>query len=407
MASPVDTSVKFYRSDFPGAPSLSGSAGAFIGLADACLVNGFGLRTATSLVVSGGVATVTLPTDANNGNLLDSVILVAGVTGTLTALNGEQRVTEAGTTTLKFATAAADGTAAGTITVKTAAAGWEKVYSGTNKAAYRSLDVTGTRVFLRVDDSGTTSCRVVGYENMTDVDTGTGAFPTSADMSGGGYWLKSNTENATANRWDLFADRRAFIFSPQASSGASASTSGQSALFFGDFTPFKSVDPYAAGITYGNTLSTSNSRLGSLYDLSAGSNNLRLARSYTGLGSSIQGFLWPESGAVSETSSTSGENYLGAYPSPTDGVLRLSRLTVTQGAAYNNAATVLRGIIPGYLWVPMSNVGSTFQRGDKLVGAGALTGKKAYCIQTTSSFNIAAGSDLDRRSFVDITGPWR
>lgn len=47
MASPVDTSVKFYREDFPGAPVLNGVAGSLIALLDACLCTGFGLRSAT------------------------------------------------------------------------------------------------------------------------------------------------------------------------------------------------------------------------------------------------------------------------------------------------------------------------------------------------------------------------
>ena len=45
MASPVDTTVKFYREDFPGAPVLNGVAGSLIDLLDACLCTGFGLRS--------------------------------------------------------------------------------------------------------------------------------------------------------------------------------------------------------------------------------------------------------------------------------------------------------------------------------------------------------------------------
>ena len=187
MASPVDTSVKFYREDFPGAPVLNGVAGAAIGLLDACLVTGFGLRTATSVVVSGGVATVTLSSDAKNPALLYSVVLVEGVTGGMTDLNGEQRVIAANTTTLQFATAVADGTATGTITVKTAPAGWEKRFTGTNKAAYRSLAPESLGMHLWVNDAGTTTCNVRGFETMSDVDSGTGHFPTVAESSTGGF----------------------------------------------------------------------------------------------------------------------------------------------------------------------------------------------------------------------------
>jgi len=40
--------------------------------------------------------------------------------------------------------------------------GWSKAFSDTNKAAYRSDDITGTRRQLREDDSGPTNARVSG-----------------------------------------------------------------------------------------------------------------------------------------------------------------------------------------------------------------------------------------------------
>ena len=158
MASPVDTTVKFYCEDFPGAPVLNGVAGSLIGLLEACLCTGFGLRSATSLVVAGGVATLTLDSDVKNGNLLNSVILVGN--SSIAALNGEQRVTWASSTELKFATAAADGTASGSITVKTAPAGWEKKFSDTNKAVFKSLATEANTSYLWVSDTGTTNANV-------------------------------------------------------------------------------------------------------------------------------------------------------------------------------------------------------------------------------------------------------
>src|SRR5574337_1555206 len=58
-------------------------------------------------------------------------------------------------------------------------AGWVKPYSGTNLAAYRAA--TGNQFYFRVDDSGTVEARISGYETMSDVNTGTGQFPTTAD----------------------------------------------------------------------------------------------------------------------------------------------------------------------------------------------------------------------------------
>ena len=57
-------SVKWFTSDMRGAPVVSGTAGTLIAMLDACLVTGFGVVTATSVTVSGGVATATLPSKA-------------------------------------------------------------------------------------------------------------------------------------------------------------------------------------------------------------------------------------------------------------------------------------------------------------------------------------------------------
>lgn len=116
-------------------------------------------------------------------------------------------------------------------------AGWTKEYSGTNKAVYKQG--TGSNGFyLRVDDSGTTTARVVGYEAMTDVDTGTNPFPTAAQLSGGVYWFKCET--ATSRPWLLVATERAFYFY----SVYSASYSSSPLVFFGDIQTYKVADAY-------------------------------------------------------------------------------------------------------------------------------------------------------------------
>lgn len=400
MASPVDTSVKFYRDDFPGAPSINGVAGALIGLLDACLCTGFGLRTATKLVVSGGVATVTLPSDAKNPNLLNSVITVAGVTGSLTALNGEQRVNFADTTELKFATAAADGTAAGTITVKTSPAGWEKKYPGTNTAGFRSLDPVSLGAYLWVNDAGTINANVRAYENMTAVDTGTGPAPTVADSATGGFWMKSTAANATANRWDLFADSRAFYYAPVPNSGANSASIGQCCYFFGDEIPFKSGDAFAASISSSANAPGTSVSFGSQFYGGQGSSISRYLRSYTGLGSAIAAFSTPYSGV---SNSFSGADALyGVFPAPTDGGLRLVKMLVTEFAVSGSTA-ILRGERPGAFYSPQSGLYQYFQRGDVVT----LNGRKLYAVHVGGLASDLASTASSGRGFVDITGPWR
>lgn len=400
MASPVDTSVKFFNEGFPGAPVLNGVAGSLLGLLDACLCTGFGLRTATSLVVSGGVATLTLGDDAKNPNLLRSVILVEGVTGTLTALNGEQRVTFASTTELKFATAAADGTATGTITVKTAPAGWEKKFPGTNTAAFKSLDATSLGAHLWVNDAGTINANVRLYESMTGVDTGTGAAPTVAESASGSFWMKSGTANANANRWDFFADSRSGYYCPVPQSGATPSYIGQPDYAFGDVIAYKSGDAFAAAVFGSAAAPGSSAQNGSvLYGGQGGGGAMsRFLRSYTGLGSSISAHATTASGAVGTASGLDATQ--GPFPAPADGGLRLAKIYCTEGAQTGTSA-VLRGEMPGVYYCPQTELYKSFQRGDTI----AFGGRTLYVVYAGSASSDT--STQGGRGFIDITGPWR
>jgi hypothetical protein len=110
------------------------------------------------------------------------------------------------------------------------------VYSGTNKAAYRSLDVTGTRLYLRVDDTVGVYADVSGYESMSDIDTGTGPF----NGGGSGRWYKSGTADATARGWRVYADSRCFYF--YANKGTETA-----AAWFGDIVS-NIPDAYGCGI---------------------------------------------------------------------------------------------------------------------------------------------------------------
>lgn len=399
MASPVDTSVKFFREDFPGAPVLNGVAGSLIGLLDACLCTGFGLRSATSLVVSGGVATLTLASDAKNPNLLNSVVLVAG--SSIAALNGEQRVNFASPTELKFATAAADGTATGSITVKTAPAGWEKKFPGTNTAGFRSLDPMSLGACLWINDTGTVNANVRAYENMTGVDAGTGAAPTVVESAAGGFWLKSSVANATGNRWDFFADTCAFYYCPVPGSGAGSAYIGQASHFFGDEVAYKIGDPFAVAIFSSVVASGGSVHYGNLFynGLSNGANMNRFLRSYTGLGSAIAAYPSPVSGGRGTVGSGSDGEF-GTFPTATDGGLRISKIQVSENSG-SGAASVLRGEMPGAYYVPQSGLGSYFQRGDTVV----MGGKKLYAVHVGTSVTDSGTSG--GRGFFDITGPWR
>lgn len=391
----ADTSVKFVHSAMSGAPALAGQAGSMIGLLDAILVNGFGLKSVDSLVVAGGVATMTIST----GHSFEpgAVALVAGSSvtgGNANALNGEKKVASTTTTTVTFdATGVADQTATGTITAKVAPMGWTKEYAGTNLAVYKSSDVTSTGCRLRVDDTGTTSARVVGYETMSDVNTGTGAFPTNTQQSGGLYWMKSDVASSATRPWIAVGDGKIFYIFAFINS---STTNSCAQLAFGDPLPTKSTDAYHCIIS-GGAISTT--VVGQAHDLSfvdgvnGVNNGLFCPRSYTGVGAAVamrKSFPLIGGGTGSIHSGAGGGLN---YPNAADGGLYVVPCYATE-----HAASVFRSTIPGLLMVPQ-NVNSAFASKDIVTGVTGYAGKILKAVQCGGS-----GAGV---FFVDTTGPWR
>lgn len=395
---PLDTSVHYFRSTHTGAPTLTGQAGSFIALLDATLVNGWGTGTVDSVVISGGVATVTR--GGGHPFEIDMVCEIAGATVTGGTLNGERKVLSVISATQY--TIDADGipnqTATGTITHKVAPAGWQKVFTGTNLAVYRSLDVTGNRFYLRVDDTGTTLARFVGYETMSDVNTGTGVFPTSIQQSGGFYFPKSQTGDATARAWFLIADRRTFYLGNQNLGGAGGTAYALS-MVFGDAVRVGSTDNYAS-ICGGHNISYISSSPGSVTDLdvkqafsTVGSgSNIVFARANHGIGTSIYSSRWFDTFVVSNNGTRSGAvatEHL-PFPNAADGGLYIAKWKLTDST--NN----YRGDLPGFFALPAQIGASVFPVAERLTGIQNFTGRALRV------FNSASGCF----SF-DVTGPWR
>ncbi|MBS0402813.1 MAG: hypothetical protein JSS18_10075 [Proteobacteria bacterium] len=391
MASPVDTSVKHFYSAMSGAPVLSGQAGAMIGLLDACLVTGFDLKSATSLTVAGGVATLAFA--GSHSAVVDAVVLVDGVTGALAGLNGEQKVTAIAAGVVRFATALPDGTAAGSISFKMAPAGWAKVYSGTNLAAYQSPHMQSTKMFVRVDDTGTMSCRLRGYEAMSDINTGAGLFPLDSQLNGGGWMSKSAAANATRVNWRIVADARGAYISVVGYSVHDANASAGRTVCVGDFRAYRpGGDPYAFVLGCGT--SDYFGEAPGVCDQD-GSTYCFAARSYSELGASVGLASRPEIGAPI----TSGaDNSFGTFPSVIDGGLRLSRRLVMEGITP-------RGVFPGLYTVPQSGVGLSIAPLTVQPGAGPLAGRNLLAIGCGANSQSYPSTGLGI-SFIDITGPW-
>lgn len=314
-----DTTVRYFHSAMTGAPALAGSAGSLITVLDACLVNGFGSVTLTSLVVASNVATATV-SGVHNLAMIGTVGPVVRIEGaTPSGLNGDWRLASVpNSTTFTFATTGiSDQTATGTITAKRAPAGFEKAFSGTNKAAYRSLNAAGTQLYLRLDDTGTTSATAIMYEAMSDIDTGTGLSPTSGSVT---------LAKGSSQPWAIFADDLALYLLANNVNG----------MFFGDIASVLSHDPYGAALI-GSATGISGAYLSHLNS----STQSYLARAWNGIGSAVgmaRNTLIPPGGST--YLGNSGTN----FPNPPDHAFHAVPIYVWE--------SVLRGTMPG-LWNPL------------------------------------------------------
>lgn len=389
---PVSSSSPIFLHNLQsGAPQLDGLAGSLIGILDACLVSGFGLQAAT-ITVASGVATLTTP--LAHGFELHQVVEVAGATPS--GLNGRQRVLSRTTTTITFdATGIADGAATGSITVKLAPAGWSKVYSGTNKAAYRSNNVSGSQTFLRVDDTVGRNARVVGYETMSDIDTGEGPFPTNTQLSGGGWWPKSNSATSAARAWTVVAnDRTVYLHT---GCGDSAGSSG-SVWGFGDFASYKVGDGFAAMlVTAPYDLSGDGGRSANPIENSQQSMNafVYIARSFSGLSGSVAARQIAESYTYIDNNSGAGFGWQTTFPNAADNGLVLSRKVIFE------PGVCVRGVFQGAYLTPQ-NCHASYSRNTIQDGSGDLAGRKLLAVKCGGP----AGTSSQGVMFFDVSGPW-
>lgn len=389
--------VKFMHSGQIGAPSVSGTAGHMIALLDALLVNGWGTGNVDSIVVASGVATVTRA--AGHPFELDTVALMAGATGSFTGLNGEHEVTEYTTTTYKFlCPGVPDGTATGSITHKIAPLGWSKAFSGTNLAAYKSSDVAATGCLLRVDDTGTTTAAVRGYETMSDINTGAGPFPTVAQSATGYYLLKSDTASTATRQWMLVGDSRAFYLWVRYYNGNSAFTH-----FFGDLVSYRTPDAYACALSM-STVTTPGANPTTSDFAYAGFSTAATAgcvvpRGFSAIGSS-QGCIravvpapaWFNiSNAQAYSGDASSSSGVFTYPNPSDNGLYLSKMW-----AGDTNPLALRGEFPG-AYYSMQAIGiNVFADVERVTGVVGLSGRA-----------LRTAKNARGPLFFDVTGPWR
>lgn len=208
----ASTDIKFFVHTNGGAPQLQNAYGSMINVLDACLVNGVQVGVVSLLTVSGNTVTATFE-DAHNLKQYQ-VIKITGAAQS--EFNGEHRVLtipNSNKVTFGLATTPSVATATGTISASLPPLGWEKPFSDTGKAAYRSLNtMLPTRPFLRIVDAldpawpGTYAkyAKVGIVEFMSDINTMSGVQAPFDNSNHNKNWIGKGAYTNAQNGWAKF-----------------------------------------------------------------------------------------------------------------------------------------------------------------------------------------------------------
>jgi hypothetical protein len=387
--------VKVYKSTDTGAPVLTGEASKLIDLLTTVLVNGYATASVSSITRSGTTATVTLAT-ANSTLQTGDWVTIAGAAES--DYNGSYQITVTSGTTFTYQVANSPATpATGTLTYAKSGAGWTKPFTGTNKAAFRGGSTNNSAQFyFRIDESGGTTggqkeAAVRAYESMSDVDTGTGPFPTVAQAANGLCWRKSNTADATARPWAVVADDRGFYL--QVNHGGTAATT--SLQYFGWFPSYKSADAYNCVLTgdgtFNSATAVSGLMIGGRWSNLTTRTECSIARSGSQTGGAIGAMALGVGAGSGDATLGSAGSTLVVYPNASDDALWQVPVLICDSG--NN----VRGRFPGayahaHVTIPVSNY-------DFVSGVNGLPGVTEIALDGKSS-------STPGMLFVDITGPW-
>lgn len=389
------TEVILHRSTDTGAPSLVGAVNSLVALFDACLVNGYNSKSVQSITRTGSTATVTFATA--HGYAVDGGTKVEIMSATQAEYNGIKKIFNVTANTFDFTVTGTPATpATGTITSRVPPLGWSKTYSGTNKAAYRSNEVTGTRLYLRVDDTVALTSYLRGYETMSDVDTGAGLFPTTAQLSSGIALDKANVVDATGRPWVMAGDGFEFHFFYAYHLTTYAGIYRH--FHFGDPASEMASDPYGC-LIYGSDAASpggtpNNSHTSQLIPSSTGTVTAQAghfyARPYSQVGSSQPAV---KVGDQQLSGTASGGDAALIFPAPNNNRFYTSPLYAADAGQY-----CLRSQIKG-IWRPCHV--RPFGNAVLIAAADSPLTRRLFTISTVYSAAVAG------ETHVDIDGPWR
>ncbi|WP_336942829.1 hypothetical protein [Acinetobacter modestus] len=386
----ASTDIKYYVHTNTNAPQLTNNFGCMIDVLDACLVNGFGSQTVSTLTAVGTTVTATFGSAHNF--MQYQVIKIVGATQT--EYNGEFRiltVPNANSITFQLPSVPSVTTATGTINCSLPPLGWLKPFSGTGKAAYRSANtLLASRPYLRVIDAldaAYTStyakyAKVGIVEDMTGIDAmlgvqapydsaspdknwiGSGSGTTG--INGWARWyyaasgavssglINSQTPAAGNRQWILVGNSDYFYFLPTSTvTSATVNTQHASAYGFGAFKSLLNADNSCTFLQSHLTLSNNGASVNVNFGLvsSSASSSLLLLRDYA------QSANYKTANCLSLNSDTAG--------SGVNNVIGASTLTNTAPFApvfiKEDTTNVLRGQIKNLYWLFQQKPYSNFQ----------------------------------------------
>lgn len=340
----MSASVKYFSSQMPGAPQVSGAKGSLLSVLSACLVDGWGLTALDSIAIAGGIATAS----ASTGHPFKAGQIVLVSDALAFELNGEHIVTATTNSTILFATPTiADGVATTPGTMKVAPLGWIRLFDGVNKAAFHINTAkypASPTCLVRFDDNGAYATRVSGYETMTDVDTGLGQFPSVGQVASGLWVLRSESTSISSLRpWFLIGDGRFFYLGVK-SYTADMTNYGVTWSGFGEFKSTKSGDQFNFVIAANHPNDSSPTPDQSYSVASTTSAYQYLPRAHDGLGGSIRciNVTWPSSYGAS-----GGASAPLPYPNGPDYGVYLCKLQI-----FEYSPQQYRGEWPGMYMLP-------------------------------------------------------
>jgi hypothetical protein len=347
-----------YNSTDASAPALTNTIGDFTTLLDRVIVTGYPTQSITGITRSASVATVN---KTGHGYSVGMVISHSGANED--GYNGNKTVASViDANNYTFAVDPATATpATGTLLASTATGkaglGWQLVFTGTNKRVYRPR--SGSRMYFRVaHDRVAYMAEVAGFETMSDVDTGTGRYPTTTQISAtnAGNLRWQLTGNVAGTKvWQVWGNDTQILWMGEEAGSRAAG-------YFGDIVSFKSGDAYNSLIigkpadqtSFGNgepnwmqlqAFAASGSAIPSQQANGLAGHYMPRAASQVGSAIAVNKYT----DGTRHQNSTMGAGTAGtdtmAYPDSIMGGLQLARLFVGQTGASGGP----RGYIPG-IW---------------------------------------------------------